>query len=555
MTHRSLDAVPRVVVVRCPHWPVVAAGMAPDAPVAVLAGQRVIACSRAALAAGVAIGQRRRESQRRCPELHLVDHDQARDHRVFQSVVTAVADLVPRLELTSPGMLTFPTRGPSRYLGGDDPLAKRVLEIVTGVLGERLGATGGPGVGIADGRFAAGVAAQRAVRLGRPIVVPPGGSPAFLAPMPVRWLLDDPSSSDDRTELVGLLRRLGIRTLGELAELPAVDVLARFGQPGARARRVSAGLDERPPGTAEPPSDSEVVHHFETPVQHLEALVFVGRTLAERFVGALAAGGRVCTQVLVTAETDHGERSERLWTRSTGLTVAAVVERIRWQLDGWAVADEDAPGDDRAGVVPAGERPTAGVVRLALVATDVRADEGQQLGLWGGRTERDEWAHRATARLAGLLGEERVVVPAWRGGRQPSEVYRWLPAGSCDLERSTDRVTPPPPSTGGPWPGGLPPPSPALVHDPAPEAAVFDAAGNAVTVTGRGGISAAPAVLRRGMRDEPVVAWAGPWVLEERWWDALRSRRTARFQLLTETGRAYLAAVERGRWWILAEYA
>lgn len=545
--------VPRLAVVRCPHWPVVAAaesGTDPADPVAVVHANRVIACSLAATSAGVRIGHRRREAQRRCPTLRLVDDDPARDRRAFQDVVAAVADLVPRLEIAEPGTVTFPTRGPSRYVGGDDALAERVRALVVDALGDRVAVAGPPGVGIADGRFAATVAAHRAIRADRPLVVPDGGSATFLAPCPVRWLVvaglagagtgpGTGSTGSATDDLVGLLLRLGIRTLGDLAALPAPDVLARFGSLGSLARQVASGLDDRPPDTEDPPPGRGVAHDADEPVQHLDALVFIGRGLASRFVAGLAADGRVCTELLVTAETEHGERSERLWTRSTGLSVAAVVERIRWQLDGWATS-----GDI-----------TAGVVRLALDAVAVRPDDGLQLGLWGGRTEQDDWAHRATARLAGLLGEQQVLVPAWQGGRVPSETYRWVPALGCDPEAARERVTPPSPEVAGPWPGGLPPPSPSVVHDPAPEIAVVDATGAPVVVGGRGAVSAAPAGVRIGSRDDPVVAWAGPWVLEERWWDAVRARRTARFQFLTASGRAYLAAVERQRWWLLAEYA
>ena len=54
---------------------VAAAGLPPTTPVAVTLANRVIACSASARAAGVRRGLRRRESQARCPELHVVTAD------------------------------------------------------------------------------------------------------------------------------------------------------------------------------------------------------------------------------------------------------------------------------------------------------------------------------------------------------------------------------------------------------------------------------------------------------------------------------------------------
>jgi protein ImuB len=90
---------------------------------------------------------------------------------------------------------------------------------------------------------------------------------------------------------------------------------------------------------------------------------------------------------------------------------------------------------------------------------------------------------------------------------------------------------------------------------------VVDAAGQVVRVTARGGVSAPPVTVTFGVRGtiagsaERVQSWAGPWPVEERWWDATRTRRIARFQLLTVSGRLLLAVVERGTWALAAEYA
>lgn len=77
-----------------------------------------------------------------------------------------------------------------------------------------------------------------------------------------------------------------------------------------------------------------------------------------------------------------------------------------------------------------------------------------------------------------------------------------------------------------------------------------------VQVSGRGLVSAPPASVQgAGAAREEVVAWAGPWPLDERWWDTVRSRRAARFQLLTASGRLLLVAVEAQRWHLVADYA
>jgi protein ImuB len=90
---------------------------------------------------------------------------------------------------------------------------------------------------------------------------------------------------------------------------------------------------------------------------------------------------------------------------------------------------------------------------------------------------------------------------------------------------------------------------------PAPESLeVLDAQGVTVTVDGRGGLSAEPARLRRAGTEVPLAAWAGPWPVEEHWWDPPRHRRRARFQVLTEDGEALLVCRERGAWWLEARY-
>jgi protein ImuB len=533
----AADSIPRLGVLWCPHWAVVAAQAAADEPVVVLHGNRVIAHSLAAAREGIVVGQRRRQAQACCPHVRIVANDPDGDARRFENVVTHIAALIPRVEITEPGMLSFLAKGPSRYFGGEAAMAERMTTLATGVVGD-VAAVGGFGMGIADGRFAAAIAARQASACGSPVIVPSGvdATADFLAPLSVQLLASVAGIDDDFVEL---LKRLGVRQLGDLAALSVADVLARFGRLGEFAHRIASGGDDRPPDTVEPPSGLVAVQILDDPAHHVDTLVFIARQLADQLTSALSADGKVCTRLVITAETDHSERNERLWYRSTGLSAAAMVERARWQLDAWV---------NSAAL-------SAGVTMLRLEPVEVRSDDGVQLGLWGGRTQADEWAVRAVARLATLAGADHVLVPAASGGRLPGDAFTWVPAVTADLAEPAQRLTVPE----GPWPGSLPSPSPAVVHAEPLAIDVRDSQGRPVLVTGRGVISAAPATEQRGTGNlhtptESVVAWAGPWPLDERWWDATRARRSARFQLLTGSGSLLLVCLERQKWWLLGDY-
>jgi protein ImuB len=510
-----------------PDWPVVAARRHNDAllavPVAVLERGLVAEASAEARAGGVVPGLRRREAESRCPGLAVVEVDEPGEARAFEAVTRAVEAIVPRFELERPGLLSFPTRGPSRYFGGDAALVERVLAAVgeTGAADARMG--------VADGRFAARLAARRSA------VVPPGESVAFLAPWPV-VVLDDP-------ELANLLTRLGLRTLGAFAALPAPAVLARFGTVGWRAHRRARGLDEHAPAPGAAPPELVEQRELDPPVDRVDVAVFAGKALADRLLERLAALGLACTRVIVEAETEHGERWSRCWRHEGALTPVALAERVRWQLEGW-LAHEGAL--------------TGGLTLLRLVPDDVVAASGRQLGFWGGDQAAADRADRALARVQGLLEPDAVVTPVPQGGRTPAERVRWVPWGEprVPLHPTAHPATgarPATPAEQPAWPGAVPGPSPARVFEPSLPAELVDARGRAVSVSGRGDPSAAPAVLRcaalPGGGGE-VEAWAGPWAHDLRWWDRRSRCRGALWQVIvggTDGAVACLVAVEAGR--------
>jgi protein ImuB len=453
----------------------------------------------------------------RCPSLRGPDVSPAEPQaaRLFEQVIGAVTGFCPNVEAIELGVCAFGARGPARYFGGEGALASKIIAAVA-----ELGVESR--VGVADGMFAALLAARRADPA---LVIPPGGTAGFLAAQPVSVLADQ--------DLAGLLNRLGLGTLGDLAALPASDVASRFGDAGEAVHRLARGLDLRPLAARPPAHDLSVAREFDPPEPLAEPVVFAAKTLAQQLHVGLDARGLTCVRVQVRVTWADGEESNRLWRHDGLLTAAGVADRVRWQLDGRRAAPLD------------GQYAQGGIGMLRLVPDQVVRATGHQLALWGEAVVSDRVA-RAAMRVQAMLGHEAVLRPVTGGGRNVSEQVSHVPFG----EKREPRL-----AAGPPWPGRITGAAPGVVYPVAREAKVTDDAERLVTVTGRCVLSAAPARLVIG-REPPrrITAWAGPWPLSERWWDAVAARRRARFQLATDDGRVWLVVVRDSRWLVEAGY-
>ena len=437
----------------------------------------------------------------------------AAEVRAFERVVSTVEEFCPRVELLRPGACAIGARGPARYFGGETALARK---IVAAVAGRGIACQ----AGLAEGLFAAQLAA-RAGAPGAVIVVAPGQTREFLAAHPVSVLGSE--------ELTDLLPRLGIRTLGEFAALPASEAVNRFGTAGALAHRLAHGLDPRPLVTRPVPADLSVRMEFDPPAELAEPVVFAAKALAERFAAGLAARGVTCIRMEVQVTWADGRDSRRLWRHDGLLTDGLVADRVRGQLDG----------------ATAGTGEDGGIVLLRLVPDQLVRATGRQLALWGEAAVPDKVA-RAAMRVQALLGHDAVLRPVRSGGRSVADQTQLLPFGeNMEPKLAADR----------PWPGRIPGPAPAVVYPEPRPARVTDEAGTPVTVSGRCALSGAPADLAvDGEQARAVMRWAGPWPLAERWWDPAQASRVARFQLVTDDGRAWLAVVRDGAWQVEAGY-
>ena len=532
----------RVAAVWVPDWPVLAAMSAEEVPLhrpAVVHDARgVTAVSAAARRQGVRRGMRRRQAQQCCPDLVLLHVDAGRDTRMFEPVAVAAESVVAGVEVARPGLLLLPAAGAGRYHGSERVLAERLVDAVAEQTGYEAQ------VGVADGGGAA-VLAARSSRL-----VPPGATPAFLAPLGVGELLHVVTGEavEEVPALVDLLVRLGLRTLGDLAGLDRADVQTRFGVLGGWAHRVAAGQDEQTAVVRRPEADLAVAEELDPPVDRVEATAFVARRLAEALHVQLVARGVGCGRLRIAARTEDGHELVRTWRTDTalgGLSVPRMTDRVRWQLEGWLTAQgvrRPAPGtfEDPA---------PAPLVALSLSAEQVVPVGVEQGGLWGDARGADLRAQRAVHRVQGLLGADAVLGAALQGGREVRDQIRLTAWGEAVAPSRT---------LDAPWPGRLPPPAPATVLVESEVVQLCGVDGRRVQVDARLQVSAEPEVVwwsttDASPRESKVTGWAGPWPVVQRWWGP-EPRRQVYLQASLQDGRAVLLALTDGVWTVEALY-
>ena len=522
------------MVAWCPDWSVVAALEEAEgslrSPAAVLHANLVEVCNGPARAEGVRRGQRRRDAQARCPELVLLPANPDRDARSFERVLGIIEELRPGVAALRPGLLAV--RAPGSWYGTETAAAATACQALVdgGVWDVR--------VGIADDLFTAEQAARTA-EVQSWVVVDEGGSPAFLRRLPVHVLQDDGPRG---RELVGLLQRLGLRTLGDLADLPGDAVEHRLGTYGASVRRRARGEDRDlfTARTPPPELDAEVV--FEPPLDSVEAITFSSRTTAERFVTQLAHHQLVATGVRVEAEADGVVCSSRTWLHPRHFSARDLVDRVHWQLQS-AGSTSGAGSGLRARKESGAVRAPIERIRFVPEVVEPAAAHGE--ALWGSAS--DDLVERGVARVQGMVGFDAVRRPVLQGGRSPAARQALVPWGERAVDlRPVDR----------PWPGRVPGPAPVRVFAAPPAAEVVDDAGREVRLTDRGVVTGEPRRFRVGggvLPWQPVTAWAGPWPTDEGWW-AGGTGVAARFQVVGADGRAWLLLRAPEGWSLEAGY-
>jgi len=431
----------------------------------------ILAVSPEATARGVRPGSTVVHARAACAGLLVAVVSPALEQAARDALLDAALSTSPRAEIAPPGTGIFSAEAciflDARGVGALFPSERGFA----GALQERAARLGLPGVvAVAGSRSVARIAARRLVQQAghetndAPLsVVPPGSDREWLAPLPLDLLAPDDALAES-------LGRFGLRRIGDLTKLPARALTTRLGPAIVPLLRLAEGAEREPPPPVPEETRFEEAQDLETPIQHLDPLLFVLRGLASRLIARLACRGLALGDLLLELGLEGGGQDAR---------------RV-----GLAAATEDARAALRLVALSLESKPLEAAVVHVRLATEGRAVRGDQLDFFRPPGPAPEALARTLAELLALCGPDRVGAPAVADDHRP-DAYAVAPFQPVSARN--DRAPVP---THVLAVRALRPPAPARVQL-------------------RGG---RPGFVESGLARGAVLRCAGPWRTTGRWW-------------------------------------
>jgi len=357
-------------------------------PVAVVEGrvpmETVCALNRQARLKGAVLGMPRLEAEG-IQGLRLLPRSTETETAARTVLLECAAQFSPRLEEVSRGTAcacVLDITGTERLFGPPEMLAERLREALANA-GFRVS------VAVSANFHAARLKAAAA----RGITVIPKKQEATALGKLSLALLDLPA---DHAETFAIW---GICTLGELAALPEVDLIARLGQQALEWRNLARGAL---PHTFQPIEAEFALREFcdfETPVEDTESLLFMGARMIDCLVARAATHALSLATLVAHMELAGG----RVYRRVIRPAVPTVDRKFLLKLLQLEIAAHP---------------PQAAVLRMALTA-DAGQSSKVQLGLFAPQTPEPSRLDVTIARLKAIAGEDRVGSPQLEDSHRP----------------------------------------------------------------------------------------------------------------------------------------
>jgi protein ImuB len=311
-------------------------------------------------------------------------------------------------------------------------------------------------------------------------------------------------------DLITTFRRWGLRTLGDLAALPADDLAARIGRHETEWQCLARGEDSRPLVPAVPEERFEQSLDLEWPIEELEPLAFVLGRLMEQLETHLEQRDRGAAVLHV-----------RLHLIKTDGTTREVHERSL-QLP---VAIRDARTLRTLALLDLESNPPPAAIDRVTVAVDPTPGRIVQFSLLTRPLPSPEQVSTLMARLHALMGETRcgspVTIDSWEPGAFAMKPFMpGLGARDSGLGARDSGLGLPNSEQGTPNPGSRVPNSGSRVsvalrrfRHPIP-----------IRVHVKQGKPSSVSIFQRGLSGGVVDSCAGPWRTSGGWWQSSEPR-------------------------------
>ncbi|MBE1535276.1 DNA polymerase IV [Actinomadura algeriensis] len=285
-------------------------------------------------------------ARRLCPHAVVLPVSHGKYSRVSASVFELFRSITPLVEPLSLDEAFLDVAGAVRRLGRPAEIARSIRAQVRAQQGITCS------VGVASTKFVAKLASTRCKPDGL-LVVPADGVVEFLHPLPVASLW----GVGERTEQA--LTRLGLRTVGQLAQVPVTTLQRELGNAlGAHLHELAWGRDPRDVVAHTPDKSIGAEETFETDVDDPEVIRRELLRLAERVGERLRAGGHAGRTVSVKLRMANFKTITRARTLTEPTDLARVIyitacelyegsglERVRLRLVGVRVENLSPAGE------------------------------------------------------------------------------------------------------------------------------------------------------------------------------------------------------------------
>jgi protein ImuB len=439
-------------------------------------GRHVIELNYAADDAGIQPGMSTSQALARASELVLYKRNPTNEQHFQETLLQLVYRYSPFIENSAPGICTLDLKG--KRIRNHQPWLRELLAQLRSIgLKAQAGLGGNPEI------------ALQAAKIADPILeILPDCD--LLQSMTLESLAPSPF-------LLDILKNWGIRTLGALTRLPREEIGQRLGLEALSLWDRAAGRSAKMLQLVQPPERFEESIDFEERLETIEPLLFILRRFLERLSLRLESIYLLIAEMRLMLTLEDGEKIVRI------LQIPAPTRDVDTLFGIGAQYMETL-------------QTAAPVTSFHLEVMSSRP-AGHQFDLFQGGLKDPNRFFQTLARLAALVGNERVGIPQRINTHQPDSLQMLMP----ELGWSRKNIKK----------SGRPKTGPGLRrYRPGIAARVELSDGK-------------PVLMHSGLISGRIIEARGPWKLSGNWWERARWE-TTEWDIALDNGGLYRIALK-----------